>query len=122
MKLQLDALRSQLIQKQVENMDHYKIMDMHAPFYHEINSQLNNTNMHEWIMLYYNMLALIHGSILNLTWAIQEQDEQEGNYSTLGLQCKIRSSIKQSTLQLPSKSTNELKLNSILSHSLFPSL
>ena len=38
-KLQFDALVSQLFQKQVENMDHCKIMNMHVPF-HE--GQLQN--------------------------------------------------------------------------------
>ena len=54
------ALVSPLIQKQVENMDHYKVMDMHAPFYHETHSQLNNSNMQAWIMLYINMHELKH--------------------------------------------------------------
>mgnify|MGYP003703415903 CR=1 FL=1 len=48
------SLVSPLIQKQVETMDHYKVMDMHAPFYHEINSQLNNSNMQAWNELYIN--------------------------------------------------------------------
>ena len=42
LKFQFDALRGQLIQKQVENIDHYKIMNMHVQFYHEFNSKLIN--------------------------------------------------------------------------------
>jgi len=57
---QFDALRSQLIQKQDENMDHYKIMDMHVTIFHELNSKSNNSNMHAWIMLYINMYELTH--------------------------------------------------------------
>ena len=66
MKFQFDALRSQLIQKQVENMDYYKIMDMHVPFYHEFNSKLNNSNMQAWNELYINMYELNQDLTLQL--------------------------------------------------------
>ena len=47
-------------------MDHYKIMDMHAPFYHEINLQLNNSNMHAWIELQFTINEPIHDLALQL--------------------------------------------------------
>ena len=38
-------------------------MNMHVTFYHEINSQLNNSNMHAWNELQFDMLGLEHDSI-----------------------------------------------------------
>ena len=47
-------------------MDYYKIMNMHAPIYHEFNPKLINSNMHAWITLYNNMYAPKHGLALQL--------------------------------------------------------
>ena len=38
-------------------------MNMHVTFYHEINSQLNNSNVHAWNELQFDMLGLEHDSI-----------------------------------------------------------
>ena len=101
MKLQFDALRSQLIQKQVEHMDHYKIMDMHAPFCHELNSKFNQEHMQAWIMLYINMYELKQDLApqFDMNHARTSSiHKQEGDYTTLGLQCKIRELNLQSIL------------------------
>mgnify|MGYP003702382369 CR=1 FL=1 len=55
-----------MIQKQVENMDHTTITDMHAPFFHELNSKFNQEHMQAWIIVYINMNELKHDLALQL--------------------------------------------------------
>ena len=60
-------------------MDYYKIMNMHAPIYHEFNSKLINSNMHAWITLYNNMYAPKHGLALQLKHELCKNEFYDNN-------------------------------------------
>ena len=87
--------KSSNFQKQDELMEYDQKMDMHALFYHEFNSNSNNTNMHARNALQSTINEPIHDLALqsNLNHARTSSiHTQASNYSTLGLHCKARGS------------------------------
>ena len=61
-------------------------------FCHEFNSKSNNSNMHARIMFYFNMYELKQDLApqFDMNHARTSSiHKQEGNYSTLGLECKM---------------------------------
>ena len=68
------------------------IMNMHAPFYHEFNSKLINSNMHAWIMLYINMYELKHDLALQLKHeSCKNNSKTQLRSWMIYLRCRIRS-------------------------------
>ena len=87
------------LQKQDELMGYHKIMNMHAPLYHEFNSKLINSNMHAWNELQFTINDPNHDLALqsNMDHAtINSKHEQEDNGATFSLVVQKGSSNMQS--------------------------